>query len=122
MFPKGCGANCLDVASRQIGILVYAALFLPEHQVDLIDLLRSKAAGGRRVRVMVGDPKSPKLLERGAEERFGTGISSRAQVALLHYAPLQGAPGVEVHTHRTTLYNSLYSSTTSCWSTRTFAA
>jgi hypothetical protein len=60
------------------------------------------------VRIALGDPSSPKLLERGAEEKFGTGIVSRAQNALKHYAPLRNCPGVEIRVHATTLYNSIY--------------
>jgi hypothetical protein len=106
--PESLWRDLLTGATREIGILVYAALFLPEHQVDLIELLQSKAGAGCSVRVLLGDPKHPKLLERGAEERFGTGISSRAELALLHYSPLRDVAGIDVHTHATTLYNSLY--------------
>ena len=56
----------------------------------------------------VGDPNSPKLLERGREENFGIGIVSRAAVALKHYEPLRYCSGVEVRVHGTTLYNSIY--------------
>jgi hypothetical protein len=106
--PETLWRDLLDGARREIGILVYAALFLPEHQVDLIELLRSKAGAGCGIRIMLGDPKNAKLLERGAEERFGTGIGSRAELALLHYSPLRDITGIEVHTHGTTLYNSIY--------------
>jgi hypothetical protein len=59
-------------------------------------------------RIALGDPSSPKLLERGAEEKFGTGIVSRAENALKHYEPLRNCLGVEVRVHTTTLYNSIY--------------
>jgi hypothetical protein len=36
------------------------------------------------------------------------GIVSRVEMANAYYAPLIGAPGVEFHLHRTTLYNSIY--------------
>jgi hypothetical protein len=48
------------------------------------------------------------LLERGTEEKFGIGIVSRAELALKHYEPLRGCPGIEVCIHATTLYNSIY--------------
>jgi hypothetical protein len=91
-----------------LAVLVYAAVFLPEQQLDLLDLLRSRAAVGCTVRIPLGDPSSPKLLERGAEEKFGAGIVSRAENALKHYAPLCNCPGVEVRVHGNTLYNSIY--------------
>jgi hypothetical protein len=48
------------------------------------------------------------VKQRGDEERFGHGIESRCRLALLHYRPLLGVPGIELRTHSTTLYNSLY--------------
>ena len=93
---------------EDLAILVYAAVFLPEQQVDLVDLLRAKAASGCRIRIALGDPNSPKLLDRGREENFGIGIVSRAEVALKHYEPLRNCSGVEVRVHSTTLYNSIY--------------
>src|SRR5207245_6075211 len=75
---------------------------------DLVDVLRAKAADGCTIRVALGDPRSPKLLERGSEENFGIGIVSRAEVALKHYEPLRGCAGVEIRMHGTTLYNSIY--------------
>jgi transcriptional regulator with XRE-family HTH domain len=106
--PANLWRELLEQTRRQIAILAYAALFLPEQHLDLIDLLRAKAAGGCQVRLALGDPTSPKLLERGTEETFGTGIVSRAELALKHYAPLADCPGVEVRMHGTTLYNSLF--------------
>ncbi len=106
--PSTAWRQLLEQATREISILVYAALFLPEQQLDLVDLLRKKGEAGCRVRIAIGDPNSPKLLERGAEERFGTGIGSRAELARLHYASLENVPGIEIRMHSTTLYNSLY--------------
>lgn len=97
----------LEQTSREIAILVYAAPFLPEQQLDLVEPFQSVAAGGCRVRLALGNPKSPKLFERGPEERFGTGIGSPAELALLHYDALNDVQGVEIRTHETTLYNSL---------------
>lgn len=92
----------------QIDILVYAAVFLHEQHPVLIDLLRSKAAGGCEIRIALGDPESEQVSLRGVEERFGHGIASRCRLALMHYRPLLDVPGIEVHLHRTTLYNSIY--------------
>jgi transcriptional regulator with XRE-family HTH domain len=106
--PSTVWRSLLDRVQHQLAILVYAAAFLPEQQLDLVEVLRAKAAAGCQVRVALGDPSSPKLLERGAEENFGIGISSRAELALKHYAPLRACPGVEIRVHGTTLYNSIY--------------
>ena len=48
------------------------------------------------------------IKQRGTDEQFGHGIASRCEVALMHYRPLIGHPGVSIHLHDTTLYNSIY--------------
>jgi transcriptional regulator with XRE-family HTH domain len=106
--PPALWRTLLDEARSAIAILVYAATFLPEQQLDLVDVLRAKAAAGCAIRIALGDPTSAKLLERGSEEKFGIGIVSRAEVALKHYELLRDCPGVEVRLHATTLYNSMY--------------
>jgi hypothetical protein len=106
--PPSLWRTLFDQVRQDLAILVYAAVFLPEQQLDLLDLLRARAAAGCTVRIALGDPSSRKLLERGAEEKFGTGIVSRAENALKHYAALRNCPGVEIRVHGTTLYNSIY--------------
>ena len=88
--------------------LVYAAVFLHEAYPRLNDLLRERAADGCAVRIAIGDPDSTNVQQRGSEERFGHGIESRCRLALMHYRPLAGVAGIEVRTHATTLYNSIY--------------
>ncbi|MEU9995500.1 XRE family transcriptional regulator [Streptomyces sp. NPDC050848] len=95
-------------ARERIDVLVYAAVFLHEAYPRLNDLLRERAAAGCMVRVAVGDAESENVRQRGQEERFGHGIDSRCRLALLHYRPLAEVPGIELRTHGTTLYNSLY--------------
>ena len=100
--------NLFSSAEHEIDLLAYAALFLPEQHISLVNLLREKAAGGCSVRILLGDPTSPKIIERGEEEQFGEGIVSRSKVALLHYQPLTSCEGVQIRVHGTTLYNSIY--------------
>jgi len=106
--PTDLWRSMISQVERQLNILVYAAVFLPEQHVDLLDVLRAKAAGGCRIRIALGDPASAKLQERGDEEEFGLGIVQRAQLALKQYEPLRGCNGVDVRVHGTTLYNSIY--------------
>ena len=106
--PASLWWDLFSRAEQQIGVLVYAANFLHEQYPDLNDLLREKAAAGCKVHVALGDPGSEAVRARGAEERFGHGIETRCRVALMHYQPLIGVPGIEIHLHRTTLYNSIY--------------
>ncbi|MCY0948366.1 transcriptional regulator [Streptomyces sp. H27-S2] len=100
--------DLLAVARERIDVLVYAAVFLHEAYPRLNDLLRERAADGCAVRIAVGDADSENVQQRGQEEKFGHGIESRCRLALLHYRPLASVPGIELRTHGTTLYNSLY--------------
>ncbi|WP_443333318.1 XRE family transcriptional regulator [Streptomyces sp. CB01580] len=106
--PVSTFVDMLTQAREHIDVLVYAAVFLHEAYPRLNDVLRERAAEGCAVRIAVGDPDSTNVQERGKEERFGHGIESRCRLALMHYRPLAGVPGIEVRTHATTLYNSIY--------------
>ncbi|MFF2039422.1 XRE family transcriptional regulator [Kitasatospora sp. NPDC058170] len=107
-LPVSTIVKLLGNAAKRIDVLVYAAVFLHEAYPRLNDLLRERAAEGCTVRVALGDPRSENVRLRGEEERFGHGIESRCRLAHMHYRPLVGTPGIEIRTHGTTLYNSLY--------------
>ncbi|KAF0651042.1 hypothetical protein K701_04520 [Streptomyces fradiae ATCC 10745 = DSM 40063] len=100
--------DLLSQARQRIDVLVYAAVFLHEAYPRLNDLLRERAGEGCAIRIAVGDADDPNVQQRGREEKFGHGIESRCRLALLHYRPLADVPGIELRTHGTTLYNSLY--------------
>ncbi|MFH8882130.1 XRE family transcriptional regulator [Streptomyces californicus] len=107
-LPVSAFVNLLTQARRQIDVLVYGAVFLHEAYPRLNDLLRERAADGCAIRIAVGDADDANVHQRGREERFGHGIESRCRLALMHYRPLASEPGIEIRTHGTTLYNSLY--------------
>ncbi|MEU5486933.1 XRE family transcriptional regulator [Streptomyces sp. NPDC020196] len=107
-IPVSTFVDMLTQAREQIDVLVYAAVFLHEAYPRLNELLKERAAEGCTVRIAVGDADSPNVQQRGDEEKFGHGIQSRCRLALMHYRPLIGVPGIEVRTHATTLYNSIY--------------
>ncbi|MFE7837843.1 helix-turn-helix domain-containing protein [Streptomyces sp. NPDC057474] len=107
-LPVSVFVDLLSSAQERVDVLVYAAVFLHEAYPRLNDLLTERAEAGCQVRICLGDADSPNVQLRGQEEKFGHGIESRCRLALLHYRPLIGAPGVEIRTHGTTLYNSLY--------------
>ncbi|WP_223267935.1 XRE family transcriptional regulator [Streptosporangium nondiastaticum] len=106
--PVSLFADLMAQARQRIDVLVYAGLFLHEGYPRLRELLRERAGEGCAVRIAVGDPDSLNVRQRGSEEKFGHGIESRCRLALMHYAPLGQLAGVELRTHGTTLYNSLY--------------
>ncbi|GAA2450176.1 DUF5919 domain-containing protein [Streptomyces mauvecolor] len=107
-LPVSMYVDLLAAAREQIDVLVYAAVFLHEAYPRLNDLLRERAAEGCSVRIALGDAASTNVQQRGQEERFGHGIESRCRLALMHYRPLLGVPGIELRTHATTLYNSVF--------------
>ncbi|MEU5807384.1 XRE family transcriptional regulator [Streptomyces sp. NPDC047718] len=107
-LPVSVFVDLLTKARERIDVLVYAAVFLHEAYPRMNELLRERAADGCTVRIAIGDPDSENVRQRGQEERFGHGIESRCRLALMHYRPLADVPGIELRTHGTTLYNSLY--------------
>lgn len=107
-LPVSVFVDLLAEARERIDVLVYAAVFLHEAYPRLNDLLKERAEDGCVVRIALGDADSPNVQQRGTEERFGHGIESRCRLALMHYRPLVGVPNIELRTHGTTLYNSIY--------------
>ncbi|GAA0581203.1 helix-turn-helix transcriptional regulator [Streptomyces crystallinus] len=107
-LPVSLFVDLLASARERVDVLVYAAVFLHEAYPKLNDLLRERAAAGCTVRIAVGDADSVNVRQRGMEEEFGHGIETRCRLALMHFRPLTAVQGIEVRTHGTTLYNSLY--------------
>ncbi|WP_327044044.1 helix-turn-helix domain-containing protein [Microbispora sp. NBC_01189] len=106
--PFDLWRTMFEQAEQEIGILVYAAIFIHESWPDFSELLATKAQAGCRIRIMLGDADSPIIRSRGQEEKYGHGIEARCRVALMHYRPLMKRAGIDVRVHGTTLYNSLY--------------
>nr|WP_153426569.1 helix-turn-helix transcriptional regulator [Streptomyces alkaliphilus] len=106
--PVSAFVDLMAQARERIDVLVYAAIFLHESYPRLNELLTERAAEGCAVRIALGDAESENVRQRGEEEKFGHGIESRCRLAAMHYRPLLGTPNIEIRTHGTTLYNSLY--------------
>jgi hypothetical protein len=83
-------------------------MFLPDQHPRSAALLRDKAANGVAIRLLLGDPDSPEVAQRGAEEGIGDAMASKVRNVLVHYCELAHAPNVGVRLHATTLYNSIY--------------
>ncbi|UNS98572.1 helix-turn-helix domain-containing protein [Streptomyces tubbatahanensis] len=107
-LPVSTFIDLFTQARERIDVLVYAAVFIHEAYPRLNDLLRERAAEGCSVRIAIGDADSENVQQRGKEEKFGHGIESRCRLALMHYRALFGVRGIELRTHGTTLYNSIY--------------
>ena len=105
--PRDAWGRLFATAEREIGVLVYAGLFLSEdHGIQRI--FADKAKAGVRVRILLGDPDSPQVAERGADEGVDDAMAAKIRNALVLYKPLRKVEGIEFRYHRTVLYNSIY--------------
>jgi|SRR5690625_4052389 len=106
--PPELWDQLLDRATSSIDILVYVGMFLTEKPA-LIDTLRAKAEAGARIRLLFGDRDSEAVKQRSRDEGIGEAtISAKVDHALAHFRPLAEVSGVQVRTHGTVLYNSIY--------------
>jgi transcriptional regulator with XRE-family HTH domain len=94
-------------AERDIGVLVYSGLALAE-DTGVQKILAERARAGVRVRILLGDPDSPQVAERGRDEGVDDAMAARIRNVLVLYRGLRATEGVEFRFHRTVLYNSIY--------------
>jgi hypothetical protein len=57
---------------------------------------------------LLGDPASPQVADRGADEGVDDAMGAKIRNAVVLYRSLTGAEGVELRFHKTILYNSIY--------------
>jgi transcriptional regulator with XRE-family HTH domain len=107
--PQAVWQQLFKTAEREIGVLAYAGLFLAE-DVAVQRILTDKAKAGVRLRVLLGDPASPQVAERGADEGVDDAMAARIRHTLVLYRPLRAIEGTEFRFHGTVLYNSIYRS------------
>jgi hypothetical protein len=83
-------------------------MFLTE-KPGLPATLALKAEHGVKIRLMFGQRDSPAVVQRSIDEGIGTDtISAKIDHSIAHFGHLAGVPGVEIRTHDTVLYNSMY--------------
>ena len=105
--PRDAWEHLFSQAEREIGILAYSCHFLAE-DAGIRRLLAEKAESGVRVRILLGDPDSPFVLERGRSEGIDDTMPSKVRSAIAMFRPLQSVPNAELRLHGTILYNSIY--------------
>jgi transcriptional regulator with XRE-family HTH domain len=103
--PREVWKQLFSSSKREIGVLVYSGLALAE-DIGLQDVLAAKARSGVRVRILLGDPASPQVVERGTDE--GIDMAARIRNVLVLVRELRATPGAEFRLHQTVLYNSIY--------------
>lgn len=105
--PSELWRTFFDGAERDIGVLVYSGLFLCE-DAGILRILRRKAEAGASVRVLLGDPDSESVAQRGTDEGIDATMAARIRNAIALYKPLMGVNGIDFRFHQTVLYNSIY--------------
>ncbi|GAA2349704.1 DUF5919 domain-containing protein [Saccharopolyspora halophila] len=106
--PPDLWDRLLAAATSQIDILVYVGMFLTE-KPGLLNLLEKKARDGAEVRLLFGDRDSDAVIQRSLDEGIGKyTISAKVDHALAYFEPIVDVPNVEIRTHGTVLYNSIY--------------
>jgi transcriptional regulator with XRE-family HTH domain len=105
--PREAWERLFKAAERDIGVLVYSGLFLAEDPV-LQKVLAERARAGVRVRILLGDPDSPHVAERGADEGVDGMMAAKINNVLVLSRALRGIDSTEFRSHRTILYNSIY--------------
>lgn len=108
LVPHDLWYELLEETSQRLDVLVHAGLFLPDGRSDLGALVRRKAQGGVRIRLLYGDPDCDAVALRGLEEGIGDGLAARIRLALGYMREAFYEPSVSVRLHPTTLYNSIY--------------
>lgn len=107
VVPNSLWLSLLQSTERSVDLLVYAGLHLPEANPSWTKEIEAKCGEGIKVRIAFGDPQSPEVRTRGAEEGVGDGMAARIHYALAWYRPILGAPNLEVRFHSTVLYSSI---------------
>jgi hypothetical protein len=105
--PRELWQQLFTNAKNEIGILVYAGLFLAE-DIDLVRIMRDRAEDGVTIRILLGDPDCEQVALRGAEEGIAEAIAAKIRNVIVLYQLLLDLPTVEIRLHTTVLYNSIY--------------
>ncbi|MGW0890454.1 helix-turn-helix domain-containing protein [Saccharopolyspora sp. NPDC002578] len=106
--PADLWDRLLGQAAERVDMLVYVGMFMTE-KPNLLGTLRSKAENGAQIRLAFGDRDCSAVIQRSLDEGIGEHtISAKIDQALAFFKPLVEVPGIEIRTHATVLYNSLY--------------
>jgi transcriptional regulator with XRE-family HTH domain len=105
--PRDAWGHLFGQAEQEIGILAYSCYFLAE-DAGLRQLIGEKAESGVRVRILLGDPESPFVLQRGQSEGIGDTMPAKVRSAIAMFRPLRLVENIEIRLHGTILYNSIF--------------
>jgi hypothetical protein len=105
--PRDVLGRFFAEAEREIGMLVYAGLFMSE-DAGIQRTFAEKARAGVRIRMLFGDPESRQVADRGDDEGIGEAMAAKIRNVLALLKPIRSLDGVEFRFHQTVLYNSIY--------------
>lgn len=106
--PIDLWREMFEAATERIDICVYGGTFLWDALHGFSRIITDAASRGTKVRFAVGAPASDGVRQRGAEERIGDALAARCRMTLVHLEPLNEVEGVEIRTHGTPLYTSMF--------------
>jgi transcriptional regulator with XRE-family HTH domain len=105
--PRDTWGQFFDSAEDEIGVLVYSGMFIADDP-GLRAMIGTKAAAGVTVRLLLGDPDSAHVAERGVQEGIDDSLAAKIRNAIVLYRELHDLDRVEIRLHSTILYNSIY--------------
>ncbi|KZS85806.1 hypothetical protein BST40_18055 [Mycobacterium persicum] len=106
--PISVWRQLFEGAVEHIDILVYGGTFLFDGLPRFTKILAAATERGVVVRFIIGDPDSAHVAERGEAQGIGTALAARCRMTLLRLQPLSGTSGLEIRTHTTPLYTSMF--------------
>jgi lambda repressor-like predicted transcriptional regulator len=106
--PPSVWRQLFEDAAEHIDILVYGGTFLFDGLPRFTKILAAATDRGVAVRFVIGDPDSPAVAQRGQEEGIRAALAARCQMTLTRLQPLSGTSGLEIRTHTTPLYTSMF--------------
>ncbi|MFD9550565.1 XRE family transcriptional regulator [Nocardia salmonicida] len=104
--PHEVWRTLMRQATSHIDILVYAGGFLVE-SLDFVNVVKQKAAQGVEIRILLGKPEAPEVLKRAKEEGLMS-LPERCKSTKEYLTGATDSPNVQIATHGTPLYNSIY--------------
>lgn len=108
LVPVQVWRDHFATAVTGIDICVYGGTFLFDSVPGFARLLTDAVRRGVAVRVLVGDPDATIVQRRGAEVAIDDELPARCRLTVARLSPLAAAEGIQLRTHRTTLYAPLF--------------
>lgn len=106
--PVTVWTELFGAAREHIDILVYGGTFLFDSIPRFPKLLTAATKRGVVIRFIIGDPDSEAVAQRGEQEEIGSNLAGRCRMTLARLQPLSGTTGLEIRSHTTPLYTSMF--------------